>query len=73
MGDVVSSGNYASKAGWNNTGKPNDAKACDTPPEPRGPGVFAAGLCCTCGRLTVHRDDRGMPRHQAAERAEVKP
>jgi hypothetical protein len=31
--------------------------------EPRGPGVFLAGLCGTCGRVTVDRNPAGSPQH----------
>jgi len=37
-------------------------------PEPRGPDVFFAGLCCTCGRATTERDDDGLPRHRLRDR-----
>jgi hypothetical protein len=60
----VSSGNRVSAAGFNNTEKPNSLAACDSAPEPRGRGVFFAGLCAACGRVTVHRDSRGLPRHR---------
>jgi len=60
----VSSGNYAGRAGFNNTEKPNTEPACDSLPEPRGPGVFFAGLCVACGRATTERDDNGRPRHR---------
>jgi len=60
----VSSGNYAGAAGWNNTGKPGQVPVCaQADPEPRGPGVFFAGLCCTCGQATTGRDREGLPRH----------
>ena len=38
--------------------------ACDSMPEPRGPGVFLSGLCVACGRATTERDDDGLPRHR---------
>jgi len=41
---------------------------CDSMPEPRGPDVFFAGLCCTCGRATTERDDDGLPRHRLRDR-----
>lgn len=59
----MSSGNYAGAAGFNNTEKPNGVAECDHLPEPGGPGVYLAGLCCTCGRATTERDVDGLARH----------
>ena len=60
----MGSGNYASPAGWNNTGKPTTVAECDHAAEPRGAGVFYAGLCVDCGRATIHRGADGEPRHR---------
>ncbi len=60
----MSSGNYAGRSGFSESGKPNGTPACGSQPEPRGPAVFLAGLCATCGRATIHRDDAGLPRHR---------
>jgi hypothetical protein len=61
----MSSGNHASKAGFNTSGAPGGPAACATADsEPRGAGVLLAGLCCTCGRATIHRDGAGQPRHR---------
>lgn len=62
----VSSGSYTSPGlGFCNTGKPNaTVRACASRSgEPRGPGIYLAGLCCTCGTATTQRDAAGMPRH----------
>jgi len=63
----MSSGNYASAAGWNHTGKPNDihaaTAACWQADEPRGRGVYLAGLCVVCGRATTRRNRDGQPQH----------
>ena len=59
----MGSGNYAGAAGFNNTEKPNTVAECVHRAEPRGPGVFLAGLCVVCGRATVYRRADGLPRH----------
>ena len=61
----MSSGNYAGAAGWNNTGKPNQAGVCASAAwEPRGPGVRESGLCVVCGCLTACRGVDGLWRHE---------
>ncbi len=39
--------------------------ACDEASEPRGPGVYLAGLCLACGRATTERGEDGLPRHRS--------
>jgi hypothetical protein len=65
----MASGNHASPAGFNISGKPATVAECPHEPEPRGPSIVLAGLCVVCGRATVHRDETGLPRHQATEEA----
>lgn len=63
----MSSGSYAGPAGFNSSGWPAQPSACLTADsEPRGPGVYLAGLCVRCGRGTVHRNDAGHPQHRTA-------
>jgi hypothetical protein len=62
----MSSGNHGQRIGFNESGKPNVPPACESAIEPRGPGVFLAGLCAACGRATTSRDADGLPRHAAA-------
>lgn len=60
----MASGNHGQRTGFNESGKPAGAPACPTAAgEPRGAGVLLAGLCVTCGRATLRRDDAGYPRH----------
>jgi hypothetical protein len=63
----VSSGSYATKAGFRQDMKPADVPPCETAgDEPRGPGLLLSGLCTACGRATICRDDAGRPRHRPA-------
>jgi hypothetical protein len=62
----VSSGSHGQRVGFNESGGPSVRPACVSAPEPRGPGVFFAGLCAVCGRATTQRDAAGLPRHEVA-------
>jgi hypothetical protein len=60
----VSSGSYATKAGFREDFKPSRPRGCaSVADEPRGPHVYFTGLCRTCGIATTMRDAAGQPRH----------
>jgi hypothetical protein len=60
----MSSGNHGQRLGYNPSGGPSPIPACQTAAaEPRGSGLFLAGLCVACGRATTRRDAAGLPRH----------
>jgi hypothetical protein len=61
----MSSGNFAGKAGFNQTGAPGGPAPCASAAgEPRGAALQLSGLCVTCGRATLYRDGEGLPRHR---------
>lgn len=61
----MSSGSYATKAGFREDAKPNGVAPCPAARyEDRGPEHRFAGCCRICGRATTHRDETGAVHEQ---------